>query len=291
MLSQQLQYFVTGISVGSIYALVALGFTLIHRVTGIINFAQGEFVMLGGMVAFFFFRHLGFPLWGACVLSIVVVTVVGLLLERLAIRTARQASIITLIIITIGASIFIRGVVSQVWPWSNDYITFPPLTGEQSLSFFGAAIAPQNLWIIGTTIVFMLLLHLLLSRTPMGKALTACAVNLRAAAIVGIDARFMSLLSFGLAAAMGAVAGILIAPKSPIFVEAGVMLGLKGFLAAAMGGLTSMVGALLGGLGLGLLESFAAGDISSAWGEAIALSVFLVILLVRAGTLARESGS
>jgi branched-chain amino acid transport system permease protein len=288
LLSDIIQYLVSGISLGSVYALVALGFTIIHSVTGIINFAQGEFVMLGGVVAFFALSSVGLPLWSACLLSIVIVTIIGLLLERLAIRSARQASIVSLIIVTIGASILIRGLVSQFWGWSKQGISLPSFTGDEPLAFFGAYINPQKLWVIGTMLVFMVLLHLLLSRTLLGKALRACAINKRAAGIVGIDARAMSLFSFGMAAALGAVGGILIASQAATSSDAGVMLGLKGFLAAAMGGLSSMVGAVLGGLGLGVLESLGGAYISSAWKEAFALSVFLIFLLVSARRLASK---
>lgn len=282
--SQLIQYLVSGVTVGSVYALVALGFTIIHSVTGIINFAQGEFVMLGGMVAFFVLHSLGLPLWASCCLSVVIVVAVGLLLERLAIRPARQASIVSLIIVTVGASIFIRGVAGQVW--GKDAVPLPAFTGEQSLPFFGASIQPQSLWVLGITIAFMVLFQLLLSRTPLGKALRACAVNKRAAGIVGIDARAMSLLSFGIAAALGAVGGLVIAPLTLTSYDVGVMLGLKGFIAAAIGGLSSQVGAVVGGIGLGILESFGAAYISSAYKDAIALLVFFLFLLFRAKGLA-----
>ncbi|MEW6034067.1 MAG: branched-chain amino acid ABC transporter permease [Chloroflexota bacterium] len=285
MLSQEIQYFITGLSIGSVYALVALGFTIIHTVTGIVNFAQGEFVMLGGMVAYFLFRFIGLPLWAAAPLSIAAVTVVGLLLQRIAIRSARQASIVSLIVITIGASILIRGLVGQFWVWGREAVRLPYFTGEQSLSFLGAAVHPQKLLVLGITIALMVLFHLLLSRTPLGKALRACAINKRAAGMVGVDARAMSLFSFGAAAALGAVGGILIASQAVTSYDSGVMLGLKGFLAACMGGLSSQMGAVLGGLGLGLLESFGAGHISSAWKEAFSLSVFLLFLIVRARRL------
>lgn len=285
MLSQEVQYFVTGVSVGSIYALVALGFTIIHNVTGIVNFAQGEFVMLGGMAAYLLLHGLGFPLWAAAVLAIVIVAAIGLLLQRLALAPARQASVISLIIITIGASILIRGAVGQFWPWGKDAVRLPYFTDAQPISILGAVIHPQKLWVLAVTVVLMLVFQLLLSRTPLGKALRASAINRRAAGMVGINVGAMALLSFGLAAAMGAVGGVLIASQAVISYNSGVMLGLKGFLAASMGGLSSQVGAVAGGLALGLLEAFTAGHISSTWNDAISLSVFLAFLMVRAQRL------
>jgi branched-chain amino acid transport system permease protein len=285
LLSQEIQYFVTGISIGSVYALVALGFTIIHSVTGIVNFAQGEFVMLGGLVAYFLLHSLGVPLWLAAVSSVVLVAGVGLLLQRLALAPAKQASTLSLIIITIGASILIRGAVGQFWPWSKQAVRLPYFTNAEPITIFGAVIHPQKLWVLGVTLVFMLGFHLLLTRTPLGKALQASAINKRAAGMVGIDTGSMALFSFGLAAALGAVGGILISSQAVMSYDSGVMLGLKGFLAASMGGLSSQFGAVLGGLGLGLLESFGAGHISSAWKDAFSLSVFLVILLIRAQKL------
>jgi branched-chain amino acid transport system permease protein len=277
---------VSGITLGSVYALVALGFTIIHRVTGIINFAQGEFVMLGGMVAFFMLSDVGLPLWVACLMAVIIVTIVGLLLQRLAIRPAKNASVVTLIIITIGASIFLRGVAGQVF--GKEAVPLPAFSGEQPIVAGGAAIQPQSLWVIGSTIVFMLLFQLALTRTPLGKALSASAISKRAASIVGINVQTMSLISFGVAAALGAIGGIMIAPIALTSYDSGVMLGLKGFIAAAMGGLSSPVGAVAGGFGLGILESLGAAYISSAYKDAIALLIFFIILLVRAKQLSRS---
>jgi branched-chain amino acid transport system permease protein len=265
---------------------VGLGFTIIHRVTGIINFAQGEFVMLGGMVAFFMLSDVGLPLWLACLVAVVIVTIVGLLLQRLAIRPAKNASVVTLIIITIGASIFLRGLAGQFF--GKESVPLPPFSGEQAILVGGAAIQPQSLWVIGSTIVFMLLFQALLNWTPLGKALSAVAISKRAAGIVGINVHTMSLISFGVAAALGAIGGLMIAPIALTSYESGVMLGLKGFIAAAMGGLSSPFGAVAGGFGLGILESLGAAYISSAYKDAIALLIFFIILLVRAKQLSRS---
>ncbi|MGB2853758.1 MAG: branched-chain amino acid ABC transporter permease, partial [Dehalococcoidia bacterium] len=259
---QLVQYVMTGITVGSIYAIVGLGFTIIYSVTGIINFAQGEFVMLGGMIAFSFIG-LGLPVPVALMLAVVLVTLVGVVFNLVAIRPAGRASTITLIIITIGGALFIRAVAGLYW--GRDAVALPPFTGDESLSFLGAYILPQSLWVIGITAVLMVGVYLLLNRTLVGKALKAAAINRRAAALVGIDARMMSLISFALAAATGAVAGVVIAPLSYASYDMGIMLGLKGFVAAAMGGFTGVWGVFLGGLGLGLAESLAAGYISSSY--------------------------
>ncbi len=280
------QYLVSGLTTGSVYALVAIGFTVIYNVTGVINFAQGEFVMLGGMLAYMFSHGLRFPLALACALAVICVIIVGLLLERLAISLSQKASVLALIIITIGASIFIRGIAGEVW--GKNPVALHAFSGEKSITFLGAAIQPQALWVMGTTVVLTLLLQLLLSRTLLGKVFRACALNRRAAGIVGINVRNMSLLSFGIAAALGAIGGIMIAPLTLTSYDSGAMLGLKGFVAAAMGGLSSQVGAVIGGFSLGILEALGAGYISSAYKDAIALLVFFVFLLLRAKRLSAQ---
>ncbi|MDY6907109.1 MAG: branched-chain amino acid ABC transporter permease [Chloroflexota bacterium] len=283
--SQLVQYIVSGVTMGSIYAIVGFGFTIIYSVTGIINFAQGEFVMLGAMISYSLLG-LGLPLPAAFVLTVVLVTLIGAAFNLLAIRPARNASTISLIIITIGGALFIRAVSGLVW--GRDAVALPPFTGNESISFLGAYIQPQSLWVIGLTLLLMVSLYLLMNRTLVGKALKAAALNRRAAALVGIDARTMSLISFALAAATGAVCGIVIAPISFAYYDMGVMLGLKGFVAAAMGGFTGIWGVFLGGLGLGLAESLGAGYISSAYKDAIALVFLFAVLLIRSRSLVVE---
>jgi len=284
------QSIISGLSQGSIYALVGLGFTIIFTVTGIINFAQGEFVMLGGMFSWAFFTLYGVPQVPALILSVLVATAIGAVLYLLAIRSARKASVVSLIIITIGASIFIRGVVGEIW--GRDFVRPPYFTGENSLHFLGASIEPQRLWIVGTTIFVALILHFFFSRTMLGKALKACSVNRIGAALVGINPRTMSLIAFALAAAMGAIGGIVTAPQGTTWADAGLMLGLKGFVAAALGGFRSQVATVIGGVTLGILEQLAIrvnwGPFGSDYADAIALVVLLLVLLVRSGKLAAE---
>lgn len=271
---------------GSIYAIVGLGFTVIYTVTGIINFAQGEFVMLGGMVAFSLISGLGLPLPAAFILSVIVVTLVGALFNLSAIRSARQASTISLIIITIGGALFIRALAGLYW--GRDAVSLPPFTGAQTIGFLGAYLQVQSLWVIGVTVILMLLVYLLLNRTLLGKSLKAAAISRQSAALVGIDARTASLISFALAAGMGAIAGMVIAPISFASYDMGIMLGLKGFVAAAMGGFTGVWGVFLGGMGLGLVESLAAGLLPSAYKDAIALAFLFVVLLLRSRSLRAE---
>jgi branched-chain amino acid transport system permease protein len=195
--------------------------------------------------------------------------------------------VVSLIIITIGASIFIRGISGEVW--GKNPVVLPPFSGDEPISFLGASLNPQGFWIFGVTLGVMLLLHLFFSYTMIGKALRACAINRRAATLMGIDVRVMSLISFGLSAALGAVGGVVIAPLIMPSYEVGVMLGLKGFVAAALGGFSSQILAVVGGIGLGIVESLGAGLISSAYKDAIALAVLFVVLLLRTRTF-KEGG-
>jgi branched-chain amino acid transport system permease protein len=287
---QFLQYLVSGLTQGSIYALIGLGFTIIYAVTRIINFAQGEFVMIGGMLSFTLACSAGIPLVPALLLSVLIAAAVGAIMYLLAIRTARKASVISLIIITIGVAIFIRGIAALLW--GVDFVRPPYFTGDESISFLGAYIHPQALWIIGTTLVVTILLHLFLTHTMVGKALKACAINPRASGLVGINTRAMALIAFAIAAALGGIGGVVMAPLTVTSYNVGVMLGLKGFVAASIGGFKSPVAAVIGGIMLGIVESLAVGldwgPFTSAYKDVIALVVLLLILLIRSGRLAAE---
>jgi branched-chain amino acid transport system permease protein len=277
--SQLVQYLFTGLTVGSIYALVALGFTMIYNATGIINLAQGEFVMLGGLVMVFFTMVLKIPMVIGLVLTVLGVTIVGALFERLAIHPLKNASLITLIMITLAGSILFRGIAMCLW--GKDPYALPPFSGSQPVQFLGATIQPQILWILGITILAVCGVGFFFSRTLMGKAMTACAFNPLAARLVGINVRKMVLFSFGLSAATGAIAGAIITPITLMEYDRGPLLALKGFAAAVLGGLGSGPGAILAGFIIGILESLGAGLISSGYKDAIALLVLLVILWLK----------
>lgn len=277
--SQLFQYLITGITVGSIYAMVAVGFNIIYNVTEIINFAQGEFVMLGGLVMVFFHVSLGIPLILSFPATIILVTALGILLDRLAISPIRQPSVLTLIIATIAASIIIKGAAMLIWG-KNPY-DLPAFSGRNPITVFGAVIQPQYLWVIGFLVVMVIVLSIFFDRSIIGKAMTACADNADAARLAGINVKRMILLSFALSAAIGAVAGITVTPISLMEYDRGAMLAVKGFGAAVLGGLGSFPGAILGGLIIGAIESFGAGLISSGYKDAFALIVLLAVLFFR----------
>jgi branched-chain amino acid transport system permease protein len=283
MSGQLAQYLATGLTVGAVYALVALGFSIIYNASGVINFAQGEFVMIGGMSAVSLVAT-GLPLAIAVPLAVAATTLAGLALERLAIAPARGAPVVTLIIITIGASICLRGLATIVW--DKKLHALPAFSGERPIELLGATVVPQSLWVIGATAAIVAGLWWFFGRTRLGKAMLATAHNRLAAQLVGINVRHVLALAFGLSAALGALAGILVAPITLTSYDVGVMLGLKGFAAAILGGLGSGPGAVAGGLLLGVLESLSAGYLSSAYKDAIAFVILLGVLFVRPGGIA-----
>lgn len=278
MLSQTLQYLFSGLTSGAIYALAAIGFSVIYNASGIINFAQGEFIMLGSVSAVLL-TAAGAPLPLAIAGAVVVGALAGLLLVKLAIEPAGQASQASLIIITIGASIFLQGLAQLVF--GKGQKTLRPFSGEEPIRIAGATLLPQSLWVIGVGAALVLLLAWFFGRTRLGKALLATAHNRLAAQLVGIDVRLILAVSFVISAAIGAIGGAVAAPITLASSDVGVMLGLKGFVAATLGGLGNAMGAVAGGLILGLTEALAAGYLSSAYKDAVPFVLIIFILLVR----------
>ena len=274
-MAEFLQFLFSGLTVGAIYALVAIGFTLIYNASDVVNFAQGEFVMLGGMTTVFL-GYVGVPLPLATIVAILATTAVGFALYRLAIATAREADAVTLIIITIGASIFIRGVAEIVF--DKRFHSLPPLLSNDPIRVDGAAILPQSLVVLAGALIILLLLWAFIERTMFGKAVIATSANRIAARLVGIDTQIIVGACFALAAAIGAIAGILVTPITLTSYNVGTLLALKGFAAAMLGGIGSATGAVVGGILLGLLEALAAGYVSASYKDAVAFVVILTVL-------------
>lgn len=275
MLSQFLQLMFSGVTIGATYALAALGFTLIYNASNVINFAQGEFIMLGGMLTVFFLKS-GLPLSAAIVLAIAIPAMVGVLLEKLAIEPARGADTVSLIIITIGAALVLRGIM-QIWRGKGPAV-FPAFSGNAPITIGGAALAPQSLWVIGTSAVIVLALWLFFNRTVAGKAILATSVDPLAAQLVGVNTQWVLLVSFALSAAVGAVGGVLLTPITMTSYDVGIMLGLKGFVAAVVGGLGAGHGAVAGGLLVGIIEALTAGYVSSAYKDAAPFVLIFIVL-------------
>jgi len=275
-MAELLQFVFSGLTVGAIYALVALGFTLIYKASDIINFAQGEFVMLGGMTTVFAtLAGVSLPL--AALIAIIVTTAIGLALHRFAIEPARGASPVALIMVTIGASIFLRGIAQIIF--DRRFHSLPSLFGDDPIKFGGAAILPQSLVVLASAMVIVTLLWLFIDRTLLGKAVIATSANRLAARLIGVDTRRIVDLSFAVSAAIGAIAGVLITPIALTSYDVGTLLALKGFAAVMLGGLGSALGAVVGGLLIGLLEALAAGYLSSNYKDAIAFLIILIVLV------------
>lgn len=279
-MAELMQFLLSGITVGAVYALVALGFTIIYNASDVVNFAQGEFVMLGGMITVFA-NLAGFPIPLAALVAIAATACVGVALNKLAIEPARGAPVVSLIIITIGASIFIRGVAQLVF--DKQLHRFPAFSGDTPIQILGATILPQSLWVLAGAVCVFIGLWLFFTKTLTGRAVLATSNNRLAAQLVGINTNWVMTLSFALSAAIGALAGVLVTPITNTAYDVGIPLALKGFAAAMLGGMGSPIGALVGGILLGLIESLTAGYLSSVYKDAAAFVVILIVLFVMPG--------
>lgn len=274
-MSELLQFLFSGVTVGAVYALVALGFTIIYNASDVVNFAQGEFVMLGGMITVFAYGA-GAPLPLAALAAIVATASLGVAMNKLAIEPARGAPVVSLVIITIGVSIFIRGVTQLVF--GKQIHTIPSFSGDDPIRILGATILPQSLWVIFGAVAVFIGLWLFFTRTLLGRAVLATSNNRLAAQLVGINTPFVMTLSFAMSAGIGALAGVLVTPITMTSYDVGLAFALKGFAAAMLGGMGNPKGALVGGFLLGLLEGLTAGYISSQYKDAAAFIVILAVL-------------
>ncbi len=278
-----IQYILSGITNGSIYAIVAIGFNIIYNTTGIINFAQGEFVMLGGMTAITLAPFVPLPI--AILGAVAVSSSVGALIDWLFIRRLKKPSVLNMIIVTIGLSIMIREVALHVW--DEKVRSLPYFTGSEvtSINILGAFISPQALWVLGVCGIIVLFLGVFFKFTLTGRSMRACAANLTAARLCGVNARNMVTISFMLSAAIGALAGCVISPITQTQYDSGASLAIKGFAVAILGGLGNSTGAVIGGIIIGLLEAFSISILPLAYKDAIAIAILLVILFIRPGGL------
>ena len=273
------QYIFAGVTVGSIYAVVAIGFNIIYNATGIINFAQGEFVMLGGMIGHTFAQVM--PLYLAVAAAVVITAAVGSGIELVFFRSLKKPSVLRMIIVTIGLSILIREAALHIW--DEQVRGLPFFTGSEisSIDILGAHISPQVLWVLGATAVVVAGLYLFFSFTLTGQAMRACADNRNAAGLCGINTRSMVNLAFILSAATGALAGCVTSPLTQTSYTMGADLAIKGFTVAILGGLGNSMAAVAAGLLLGILESFSVSLMPMAYQDVIAILVLLVVLVVR----------
>jgi branched-chain amino acid transport system permease protein len=275
---QILQFTISGISTGSIYAIVGLGFMIIYSVTRVVNFAQGEFVMLGGMLSASFYA-IGFSLGLAILFAAAVTTLIGMVFYQTVIYPIRRAPAFALILVTFGVSIIIRGI--AMLAWGTDPTRIPYFTRAEPIPVAGALLNPQSLWVIVSTLVIALGLFLFFRYTISGKAFMASAISASLAGLMGIKTERMGLLAFALSACLAAFGGAVMGPITYPHVGIGLYLSVKGFTAALIGGLNRIEGVMLGGFALGILEALAAGLVSSGSKDAIALIVLLAVLAFR----------
>jgi branched-chain amino acid transport system permease protein len=272
------QYILAGLAIGGIYALVALGFHIMWSAARAVNFAHGDTLMLGAVLAIMGLDA-GLPLWFACMLSLVASCLFGVLLERFAIRPfATHAMSIGWMLTTMAAGIMLEALVTMRFGGFSRPLPSPGI--ERSISILGAGIYPQELLIPLAAILSVIGLGILRKRTLIGRAMQAVAFDRRAAALMGINVNGVVAFSFALAATLGGAAGILVAPVTQASASMGLILGLKGFAVAIIGGITSAPGVLIAGLGFGVVEKFVEGYISTAAREIVGFGLTILVLLV-----------
>lgn len=278
MLAETWQFILAGLVVGGIFALIAAGFVMVYQVSGIINFAQGEFAMIGAMTASSLHAQ-GWPTFPAALAAVIVAAAVGAVAQVTAIRPARRSGVVTLIFITLGLDVALRG--AALFVWGTNPVLLPPFSGGTSIAIGSGTIPPQALWVFGADVVVVVVLFIFFRRTYLGAAVRAAMSNATMARVFGMPLGAFSFWSFVAAAAIGAVGGVVIAPITSATYDMGLSLGLNGFVAAILGGFDSLPGALIGGFLLGVIEKLSGGYISSGWEQGIAFLILIGVLIVR----------
>jgi branched-chain amino acid transport system permease protein len=274
-----LQILFSGLATGSIYSLIAIGFNITYKSTGALSFVQGEWVMLGGLVAAAGVTHWHLPVWAACIAATLIVVALGFLSERIVVAPIRHPSPLKLTLVTVGLALTCKGLAMLILGRSPQ--GYPGVSGDTMVHVAGAAINRQTLWIIGITVVSMCAIHLFFNHTNTGIAMRAAAANRDAADLMGVRRGRMVSLSFALSAGFGGLAGTLITPLTLMSFDSGATIGFKAFSAAMLGGLGNLYGAGLGGLVLGLIEALAGGYVSSQFKDAVSFVILLLVLIVR----------
>lgn len=278
MIASLWQYILSGVVDGAIFALVAAGFVLIYQVTGLINFAQGEFAMIGAMTAASL-ATAGMPTLAAAGLAVLAAAVVGAICYLLAIRPARAATGVTLIFITLGLDVALRGL--ALFVWGTNPLSLNAFSSGNAIQIFGGALPPQALWVLGSDVVVFVALYLFFRHTYAGTAVRAAVANPPIASTFGIPLRTFAFWSFVVAAAIGGIGGVMIAPITSATYDMGLTLGLAGFVAAVLGGLDSLPGALVGGFVLGIVEHVAGGLWSTGWEQGVGFLILVLVLVLR----------
>ena len=283
-----LSYLISGLGLGSVYAIIALGYTMVYGIAKMLNFAHGDVIMVGAYVAFFALSTYGLPLVPAILLSVLTCTILGVVIEKLAYKPLRQASSLAVLITAIGVSYFLQNGAQLLW--SSTTKVFPAVISNGALNLGGLSISYLTLLTIGTCIVVMICLTLFVNRTKTGSAMRACSEDKGAATLMGINVNQIISVTFAIGSGLAAIAAVLLCASYPsVFPTLGAMPGIKAFTAAVFGGIGSIPGAFLGGLLLGVIEIFAKAYISTQLSDAIVFAVLIVVLLIKpTGLLGRK---
>jgi branched-chain amino acid transport system permease protein len=271
----------SGLTTGSIYALVALGIVLVYKATGTINFAHGEFLMISGFVAYTLSVSLQLPYLVAVLGAVVIGFLLGALAERFAFRPLMRANIVSIVLATVGVSFMLKGLGRLIWGGKGDYLAFPPLLPPDPIIIGDIIIVPQQLVVLGGAALIMAVFTVFFKSTRMGRTMQATADNPKAARLVGVRVETVHMLAFAVGAAIAGAAAALMAPITLLYPDIGFALFIKGFAAAVLGGLNSIAGALIGGLLIGIVESLVGGYIHSSFLEVSSFIVIMLTLLVR----------
>lgn len=283
-------YLISGISLGSVYAIIALGYTMVYGIAKMLNFAHGDVIMIGGYISFSAMFYLNIPGWLSAILAMIVCTVLGVVIEGLAYKPLRNATSLAVLITAIGVSYFLQNSALLIWG-ASPKVYSPLISGN--LEFFGGKLSVPyvSLFTIFVCIIIMIALTLFTAKSKTGKAMRACSEDKGAAQLMGINVNRTISITFAIGSALAAVAGVLLCSAYPTLMPTtGSMPGIKAFTAAVFGGIGSIPGALLGGLLLGIIESFAKAYISTQLSNSIVFAVLIIILLVRpTGLLGRRA--
>lgn len=269
----------TGITTGAFYALVALGIVIVYKSTEVVNLAHGELFMLGGMLAYTFHVMGHFPYLPSLLLAIAGAFAIGILTDRVAYRPVLKHGLPSVLLATIGVSFILKGVGRYIWGGKGDYLAFPPVVSPEPIQFGNIMVMSQQVVVLLAALLVMALFALFFKRTRVGKWMQATASNPKAATLCGLRIDRIYMYTFGVSAAVAGAAAVLMAPLTLLYPDIGFILFIKGFAAAVLGGLTSIPGALLGGLLVGILEQLAAGYLHSSFQDVAAFVVIMFALV------------
>ena len=287
---QILQYLINGISIGSVYAIIALGYTMVYGIAKMLNFAHGDIIMVGAYISFCVTSYLGLPAWVSVVAAVVVCTVLGIVIEGLAYKPLRGTPSLAVLITAIGVSYFLQNAAQLIWSSSPKNFTSVVTMKPISLAGGKIVITGEVLLTVAACILVMVGLTLFTSKTRTGKAMRAVSEDRDAAQLMGINVNQTISTTFAIGSALAAVAGVLLCSTVPTLQPTtGSMPGIRAFTAAVFGGIGSIPGAMLGGILLGIIETFSKAYLSTQFSDAIVFSVLIVILLVKpAGLLGKQ---